>query len=210
MKKISKKLVALALALACALSLFVSGGVTEAAVKTVTAKYDVSNKDSYKKATPISLGSTRVTFAVTKTVDRPGVKFTAPKNGTYRITVSSVKAPKGVTTNGGINGFVNVLEKSSYGDYTTSRTVSTAYGQKTSTLWICNQKFYNTWYSNKSGAALSEALRKNGAYLKERSFPVKLKKGESIYLGAYFSYTNAANKKMQHSASCIVKVEKVN
>ncbi len=209
MKRISKKLVALALALAFALTLAVPGNVSEAAVKSVTAKIDVSKRDTFKNAKAIGVGSTRVTFAVTKTITRPGVKFTAPKAGTYRITVSSVKAPTGVTTMSGINGLIDVRQADKSG-YPATRNVSTAYGNKTSTLWICNQKFYNSWYANKTGSALTEALRKPGAYLKSRSFPIKLKKGESVYLGAYFSYTNAANHKMQHSASCIVKVEKVN
>ena len=209
MKKISRKLVALALTLAFALALLVPGGITEAAVKTVTAKIDVSGS-TYKNCKSIGVGSTRVTFAATKTVTRPGVKFTAPKAGTYRITVSSVKAPTGVTTVSGINGLIDVRQVKEGYTYPTYRTVSTAYGHKTSTLWICNQRFFNSWYSGKSGAALTEALKKNGAYLKDRSFPIKLKKGESVYLGGYFSYSNAKTHATNHAASCIVKVEKVN
>ncbi len=208
MKKISRKLVALALTLAFALALLVPGGITEAAVKTVTAKIDVSGSN-YKNCKSIGVGSTRVTFAVTKTITRPGVKFTAPKAGTYRITVSSVKARTGVTTKSGINGFIDVRQDSGSG-YTTYRKVSTAYGNKVSSLYLCNQKFYNIEYRNLSGSALNEKLRRPSANLKSRSFPVKLKKGETIYLGGYFCYFNAANNNMEHSASCIVKVEKVN
>ena len=202
MKKISKKLIALTLALAFALSLFVSGGVTEAAVKTLKTSVNC-DKNNYKKLPKLSVGSTRVTFCSTKSKQDTGVQFVAPSAGTYKFTVMSVKATDSALKNVSINGHIGIwtTDKGYFG----LRDVSTAYG-KSAFLKLCNARFYNSFYRNGKDSPNSV-----NSPLKSRSFAVKLKKGQTLYFGSYWIVSGEKNGKYvgQKSASAIFKVEKI-
>ena len=175
-KGIKKLLMALALVLCVAAFVPATASVqAEAKTKKVTA-----NKN-YKKAPALKLG---ITYKVTEKVNHSMVKFTAPKNGTYKVTISNIATfpkVKGRTD----HNLGNLYIRKPYynGKYFMSQTVKTQ-GGRYSCLFTATKDSYNHFYKGRKV--------KTGTYLASRYGKIKLKKGETIYMD--YSYTGKGGK----------------
>ena len=174
-KGIKKLLMALALVLCVAAFVPATAGVqAEAKTKKVTA-----NKN-YKKAPALKLG---ITYKVNSR-NNMLVKFTAPKTGTYKVTISNIATSPKVKGRADHNlGNLYIRKPSSYGSYLMSQTVKTQ-GGKYRCLFTATKDSYNDFYKGRKV--------KTGTYLASRYGKIKLKKGETIYMD--YSYTGKGGK----------------
>lgn len=174
-KGIKKLLMALALVLCVAAFVPATASVqAEAKTKTVTA-----NKKQ-KKAPALKLGTTYKVNSKNNTL----VKFTAPKTGTYKVTISNIAtSPKVKGRADHELGNLYIRKPSSYGSYLMSQTVKTQ-GRKYSCLFTATKDSYNDFYKGKKV--------KTSTYLASRYGKINLKKGETIYM-EYF-YTGKGGK----------------
>ena len=163
-KGIKKLLMALALVLCVAAFVPATAGVqAEAKTKTVTA-----NKN-YKKAPALKLG---ITYKVKEKVNHSMVKFTAPKNGTYKVTISNIATlPKVKGRADHHLGNLYIRKPSSYGSYLMSQTVKTQ-GGKYRCLFTATKDSYNDFYKGRKV--------KTGTYLASRYGKIKLKKAKQF------------------------------
>lgn len=169
-KGIKKLLMALALVLCVAAFVPATASVqAEAKTKNVT-----SNKN-YKKAPALKLGTT---YKVTEKVNHSMVKFTAPKNGTYKVTISNIASyPK--VKSGEDHDLGNLyIRKMEYGKYLYSQTVKTQ-GGKYSCLFTATKDSYNRFYKGQKVTT--------GTYLASRYGKISLKKGETIYMDYFYT-----------------------
>ena len=174
-KGIKKLLMALALVLCVAAFVPATAGVqAEAKTKKVTA-----NKN-YKKAPALKLGITYKVNSKNNTL----VKFTAPKNGTYKVTISNIATfPKVKGRTDHNLGSLYIRKPSSYGSYPMSQTVKTQ-GGRCSYLSTATKDSYNDFYKGRKVTT--------DTYLASRYGKIKLKKGETIYMD--YSYTGKGGK----------------
>ena len=178
-KGIKKLLMALALVL-CVAAFVPATASVQAEAKTKSIKANTNYEKNYKKSPAVKLG---VTYKVSSKKNRSAVKFTAPKAGTYKVTISNVasapKAKDGVDIMH-CNAYIN---KPAYsGRYLFPERVITQ-GGKSSVLWITTNYCYNKYYKGKKV--------KTSSYLASRYGKIKLKKGETIYIS--FSCTSKKN-----------------
>ena len=169
-KGIKKLLMALALVLCVAAFVPATASVqAEAKTKKVTA-----NKN-YKKAPALKLG---ITYKVTEKVNHSMVKFTAPKNGTYKVTISNIATfpkVKGRTDHNLGNLYIRKLYN---GKYPMSQTVKTQ-GGRYSCLFTATKDSYNDYEKGRKVTT--------GTYLASRYGKIKLKKGETIYMEYFYT-----------------------
>ena len=169
-KGIKKLLMALALVLCVAAFVPATASVqAEAKTKTVTA-----NKKQ-KKAPALKLGKTYKVNSKNNTL----VKFTAPKTGTYKVTISNIATSPKVKSGADYElGNLFIQKKSSSGRYLISQTVKTQ-GGKYSNLKMATKDSYNHNYKGKKVTV--------NTYLASRYGKIKLEKGETIYMEYYYT-----------------------
>ena len=174
-KGIKKLLMALALVLCVAAFVPATASVqAEAKTKKVTA-----NKN-YKKAPALKLGTTYKVNSRNNML----VKFTAPKTGTYKVTISNIATYPKVKGRADHNlGNLYIRKPSSYGSYLMSQTVKTQ-GGRCSYLSTATKDSYNDFYKGRKVTT--------DTYLASRYGKIKLKKGETIYMD--YSYTGKGGK----------------
>lgn len=175
-KGIKKLLMALALVLCVAAFVPATASVqAEAKTKKVTANRN------YKKAPALKLG---ITYKVTEKVNHSMVKFTAPKNGTYKVTISNIATfPKVKGRTDHNLGSLYICKLYYNGKYPMSQTVKTQ-GGRCSCLSTATKDSYNDFYKGRKVTT--------DTYLASRYGKIKLKKGETIYMD--YSYTGKGGK----------------
>ena len=169
-KGIKKLLMALALVLCVAVFVPATASVqAEAKTKTVTA-----NKKQ-KKAPALKLGTTYKVNSRNNML----VKFTAPKTGTYKVTISKIATSPKVKGRADHNlGNLYIRKPSSYGSYLMSQTVKTQ-GGKYRCLFTATKDSYNDFYKGRKVTT--------DTYLASRYGKIKLKKGETIYMDYFYT-----------------------
>ena len=170
-KGIKKILMALALVLCVAAFVPATASVqAEANTKKVTANRN------YKKAPALKFG---ITYKVTEKVNHSMVKFTAPRNGTYKVTISNIATLPKVKGRTDHNLGNLYIRKPYYnGKYLMSQTVKTQ-GGRYSCLFTATKDSYNHFYKGQKV--------KTGTYLASRYGKIKLKKGETIYMDYFYT-----------------------
>lgn len=171
MKKMKKLFCALLVMLTAVTMLSEPFQVEVQAAKTINAN------TNWKKAPTIKK---KGTYNVNDKKNDGYIRFVAPKSGTYTIYVYNNRdwgKSSAVSQN---LGHYNVYKKKSSSGYSWlySQTLKTNYG-KTSAFNIVSLKWYNRFYKAKKKTA--------GSYLYNRYAKIKLKKGESAYLRAFWT-----------------------
>lgn len=141
-----------------------------AQAKTMSATSNV------KKAKKVKVGTTTVR-TTSKRGGKPGyVKFTAPKKGKYTFTVSALKtsAPRSAGGKDIHNGYVEICRKNRYG--MSPLRLRTQYG-KSYSMYVCTKDAWNV--SKKQGSPYDS--------LASRSMTASMKKGQTLYVGAWFT-----------------------
>ena len=170
MKTISKKITALLLMLVMAVTVFSVSTIDSqaASTKKVTANYNP------KKAKALKVGNNKVTSPKTYKKDGIGsrytyVKFVAPKDGTYKLTMSNIAC------NDSSSALCNfyICDKP---PYYSSIYVKTNYGKATC-LFMATKASYNAFHKNEKNTT--------NKYLAKRYGQLKLVKGQTVYIKLY-------------------------
>lgn len=178
-KGIKKLLMALALVL-CVAAFVPATASVQAEAKTKSIKANTNYEKNYKKSPAVKLG---VTYKVSSQKKRSAVKFTAPKAGTYKVTISNVaSAPKAKDGVDIMYGTAHINKPSSSGRYLFLEKIKTQGGKSYSLCMTTNYCY------NKSGKGKKVEIYSS---LASRYGKIKLKKGETIYIS--FSCTSKKN-----------------
>ena len=155
--------------------------VTNCKITAVQAAKTVNASLGYGKAPTIKK---RDTYNINVNGTRGFVKFKVPKKGTYTVTVYNARdwGKTSASTNG--FGYYFISKNSKYDVYPTLQYLKTNYG-KTTTFAIASK-----WWYKRFGKPEGKSPY---AHLYSRYAKIKLKKGETIFIGANwdekFQYT---------------------
>lgn len=186
-KKISAlKHILLALAFAFAVTAFIPAvNTVEAQAKTIK----ISTGSKWQKAPVIKkTGTYAVTQKKTDSGSYSYVAFTAPKAGTYKITISNLKS---LTSKNDFLGNWYICKPSSFVSNHLSPIKVKTEGGSSTCLWTASQNYDGTYL--KTGKKVNQ-------YMKTRSATIKLNKGEKVYSkywgtdGKKYSYTITIKK----------------
>lgn len=178
MKKNVKRLFSLLLVFCMIFSL---SAIPVSAAKTKNVKYCKSYNYSTikKKATTVKKGTTILKY---KSGKGGYVKFKAPRAGKYKFTLSNVMpTDRSVDTNG-YAGFIRVKKYRYSGTpYLDTIKIKTE-GGKSTNMQLASPEFVSSFYRN------SKPQKASTAYRNSRSAKIKMKKGETIFIYAYFTH----------------------
>lgn len=152
------------------------------AVPAVPAQAKPASVDAAGKAKKAPELEAKKTYVVTQSKNYCYVKFTAPKEGTYRITVSDIKTTNGSSPDYQLGLFyVRVYKKSAT---TESRPYSLqvkTQGGKAYSLYMATSASYKDYVKK----TLKGKDPKTTTSLSSRYAQLKLKKGQSILMNYY-------------------------
>ena len=171
MKKIKKLLCALLVMLAAVTMLSEPFQVEVQAARTVNA-----NKN-WKKAPTIKK---KGTYNINDKKNYGYIRFVAPKTGTYTISTYNHRdwGKSSAATQHLGSYFVYKKKTGSRYSYLNMQTLKTNYG-KASAFKVTSKNWYNRFYRS--------AKKTSTTYLYDRYVKIKLKKGESAYIEAYWT-----------------------
>lgn len=168
-----EKLLMTMLIIFCSMFVVTNCKITEVkAAKTVNAGLGYGSAPKIKK---------RGTYNINVNGSRGFIKFKAPKKGTYTITVYNTRdwGKTSAATNGFGHYWISKYTKNEY--YPTLQYLKTNYGK--STTFRISSKWWYKRFGKPEGKTVD-------AHLYSRYVKIKLKKGETIFIGADWGWGN--------------------